>query len=310
MNEGEGVRVVKGGIADLILVDPKIVVQKHAQFTVRLVQVLDVHLSQKDIVVARNGVVTGDPDAEFFVGQCDVCDECLGQVSKLAVPIVSVHPREFAVSPDAKPEREPLGVIFLAYMWKVDVAYLVFIVKVDEQSSVADGYISHRVRPGLLRLDGLFDGGIELFLNGGAKPDDLCDQLARAVKYGRLRYIAAVRKNDVRQVVLGKGDRVIDLGGCRKGRYLWPVLFAADVETDDVKVVGAVFFGQKVEVRYLTTARLAVGGPKIEYHSLADVIAQLFDLFLGVGPAHLGKRLRRGQRRPDRPPVVDRHRLL
>jgi hypothetical protein len=59
-------------------------------------------------------------------------------------PAFLKYPREIAVRPNAKPKRIAFRVIFLPDVRKIDVADLIFFVKIDEQRAVSDGNITHK----------------------------------------------------------------------------------------------------------------------------------------------------------------------
>lgn len=121
------------------------------------------------------------------------------------MPVVRKYPRKISIGPNAKPKGKALGMIFLADVRKINVADLIFVVKIDEQFAVSDGDISHKAEPQKIGLRAfyppvlkcrihaarmsalqlfycLLDGGVQLALNFGAEADDLCHHFAAAVK--------------------------------------------------------------------------------------------------------------------------------
>ena len=142
--------------------------------------------------------------------------------------------------------------ILLSYVGKVDVADLIAVVKVYKEAAIADRYISH-----LVCRKSLLDGRIEFLLDRRAESDDFGDDLAGSIDNEGLRDIAPLEKYHVREHIVRKSDRVIDLCRFDEFRYLWDVLFAAYIETYDLKVLAAVFGQQGIQVWNLSPARFS-----------------------------------------------------
>jgi hypothetical protein len=131
VNESQIFRVIKCGVADIVLVDAKIVMKKDPDFTIVAPQIGNANAPQKDIVMARDRIVAGDLDTELFIPERYICDERIGQILKASGPTIPKYPRKIAVRPNAEAKRESLGMILLSDVRKIYIADLIFIVEID-----------------------------------------------------------------------------------------------------------------------------------------------------------------------------------
>src|SRR5690606_18314720 len=162
------------------------------------------------------------------------------KVADRALPIVLKDPGKNTVHPDTEAKREALAVVLFADVWKVNVAQLVFVVKIYEKTSVADGNITHRIARELVRIHSGLDREIEIHLDPIAKADDLFDDLAVAVDDERLRDRIGRGKDEARQGLFRIDDRVIKLCLSHEIRDLSLVRSIADVHSVDRELVAAV----------------------------------------------------------------------
>src|SRR5436190_6027778 len=77
MDESACFRVVKGSVADLVLVDPEIMMEKYANVPGFVARIIQANASEKYVLVARDGVAANHLDAKPFAFECNVGDECL-----------------------------------------------------------------------------------------------------------------------------------------------------------------------------------------------------------------------------------------
>ncbi|MBK9529543.1 MAG: hypothetical protein IPO41_14805 [Acidobacteria bacterium] len=124
------VRIEECGVADLIFIYAKVVMQKDSDTTWRSFEIRHAHSPKVNIFVAGDRIVAVDLDAESIICEDYVGDKSLRQILERAAPPVLKDPRKLAVNPNAKPKRETLRVVFLPDMRKIDVADLVFIVEI------------------------------------------------------------------------------------------------------------------------------------------------------------------------------------
>jgi hypothetical protein len=74
MDQRPRLRVVICGISDLILVDPKIMMQKQPDVSVSSKKIGDQNTPQINVIVARDRIVADDREPEFTIRQSDVRD--------------------------------------------------------------------------------------------------------------------------------------------------------------------------------------------------------------------------------------------
>jgi hypothetical protein len=103
------------------------------------------------VEVDRVGELQGECEAR--VVEPDVGEECLPVEAEVALPAWVVEPAELTLRPDAKAKRMSQGMILLANVGPIEIAYLVGLVEVDQQAPVADGQVAwHRMLPNAGRL--------------------------------------------------------------------------------------------------------------------------------------------------------------
>ena len=150
MDQTKRVRVVKSGVAEIAFVNAEILMKINAKLPLAVSKIIDADASQKDVFMARNGIVAFQLDAEGFIDESDVCNKGFAQILEPSLPFVRECPRKLAIGPHAETKRKALSMIFLPDMREIYVADLIFIVKIDEQAAVADRYVTHKLAKGVL----------------------------------------------------------------------------------------------------------------------------------------------------------------
>ena len=263
MDQRVGFGIVKRRVADLVLVDAKIVMKKNADFA-RLSARFVTRTRRRKMFswLATVSLQTISMPSCSFV-ECDVGDQRFGQISQISAASRRRISTRIRRRPKRRSERETFGVILLADVREINVADLIFVVEVDEQAAVADGNVSHRP----VARDRLFDRGVELLLDGRAEADDLGDHSP----FGRRPRSAGCRCGSRRysaSVVLGIRDRVIDLAFLPRNRYLRLSSSPPTLRPRSARL-STVLCDQRVEMRDLLAARRAICRPEIEDHGLA-----------------------------------------
>ena len=145
MNQRKTFGVVKRRVADFVFVDAKIVMQENANFSFRIAQI-SARASRRRKMFSWLATVSLQTISmpSFSLVNLTFGNKRFGQITKLALPIVSENPRKFAVRPHAESKRKTFRVIFLPDVRKINVADLIFVVKIYEQRAVANRNVTHK----------------------------------------------------------------------------------------------------------------------------------------------------------------------
>ena len=143
MDQRTRLGIVIGRIADLVLIKPKVVVEKNTDAPLPSGDIKNADAAEEDILVARDGIISLDNDAERCVLKLDGRDECLGLVAKVAFPAGVRRPCKTPVAPNAETRDGPVRMVLLPDVRKIYVANLVLVVEIDEQRTIANGDITH-----------------------------------------------------------------------------------------------------------------------------------------------------------------------
>ena len=117
--------------------------KKNTNLTWFVAKILYANAAKENIFVACNRVAATKLDSKFYIFKGHIRDQCFRQITQVTLPTFLKNPRKLAAGPHAKPKRESLAVILLPDMRKINVADLVLIVEINEQSAVSDRNISH-----------------------------------------------------------------------------------------------------------------------------------------------------------------------
>ncbi len=72
MHKRESFRVEISGVTDRVFIEPKILMQKNANFALLVAQIRNAHTPQKYIFVARYGIVTNYLQTQLIARQFDI----------------------------------------------------------------------------------------------------------------------------------------------------------------------------------------------------------------------------------------------
>ena len=74
MYQAQRVRIVKCGVAKIAFVNTKILMKINPELPLAVPQIIDANASEKDVFMARDGIVTCQLNAESFVVKRDIGD--------------------------------------------------------------------------------------------------------------------------------------------------------------------------------------------------------------------------------------------
>ncbi len=92
MDQSERFGIVKGGVADSVFVNSKVLMKKDSNFTLRIVQIIYANLTEENIFMARNRVVADYFHAKRLVPKSYICNKRFLKIFQAANPIIRKHP--------------------------------------------------------------------------------------------------------------------------------------------------------------------------------------------------------------------------
>src|SRR5690606_11401816 len=111
VDEAAAFGIVERRVADLVLVNAKVVVKEDAHLAVAATRVLQKNVFEVDIPVPADHIVTLEFDAERLVHEFDISYGRFRKVADRALPIVLKDPGKNTVHPDTEAKREALAVV-------------------------------------------------------------------------------------------------------------------------------------------------------------------------------------------------------
>src|SRR5260370_31186247 len=115
--------------------------------------------------------------------------------------------------------------------------------------------------------------------------DEPLNQFSVTIKNERLRNVLIVFQIGVRQFVIGKTERILNLKLLRKTGDLFAIVVSPNVETNDLKSLWFILALHLDQMRGLVAAGLAPGRIEIEHHNLPQIIRKSHALTLLKRPA-------------------------
>lgn len=143
VDQRKRVGIVKRGVTDFVLIEAKIMVQKNTDLAAIFSGVSDSYPAKVDVFAAGDGVVTNYLDAEPWALEVNVGNERIGNIFERPVPRIGIHPRKLSVGPHAKAKRKTFGMILLPDVREINIADLIFVVEINEQTAISDRDVTH-----------------------------------------------------------------------------------------------------------------------------------------------------------------------
>ncbi len=138
--------IEEDGVAEVVAEEPQVVVPEEAHFARAAGEVLDLHLADQERLVEVDRVGAAQAQAQRFVGQVDVGDQCVAAVGDAALPPAVLDPGELSVGPHAHAAGVAVGLVLAPDVGPVDVDQLVARVEVHQEISVPQRQRSRHAR--------------------------------------------------------------------------------------------------------------------------------------------------------------------